>query len=72
MTANGSSNHNVVATHGNLLTLILNYYDLQIGYDFWSRLAMPDVYHLEIRGGRQANYMQLRLPTEDCRSTGVI
>jgi broad specificity phosphatase PhoE len=42
----------VVGTHGNLLALILNHFDPDIGYDFWSRLSMPDIYclHLGLNG----------------------
>jgi len=36
----------VVGTHGNLLALILQHYDPSIGFAFWQRLAMPDVYRL--------------------------
>ena len=36
----------VVGTHGNLLALILQHYDPSIGFAFWQRLTMPDVYRL--------------------------
>jgi 2,3-bisphosphoglycerate-dependent phosphoglycerate mutase len=39
------------ATHGTLLTLILNRFDPAIGFDFWSRMTMPDVYVCAIEGG---------------------
>lgn len=38
----------VVGTHGNLLALILNHYDQSLGYSFWVRLTMPDIYLLEV------------------------
>jgi len=38
----------VISTHGNLLALLLNYYDPGVGFDFWSELTMPDVYRLEV------------------------
>jgi 2,3-bisphosphoglycerate-dependent phosphoglycerate mutase len=34
----------VIVTHGNLMTLILRYFDEQIGYDEWESLQNPDVY----------------------------
>lgn len=34
----------VVGTHGDILTLMLNFYDPQIGYAFWCSSTMPDVY----------------------------
>ena len=40
--------HVVIGTHGNVLALILNYFDPKIGFDFWSALSMPDVHELEI------------------------
>ena len=36
----------VVATHGNLLALIMNGLDRSYGYDFWRTLSFPDVYRL--------------------------
>ena len=43
--------HVVVATHGNLLALILNSFDSQIGYDFWQGLSFPDVYRATFKNG---------------------
>ncbi|WP_435197274.1 histidine phosphatase family protein [Natronomonas sp. EA1] len=41
-----------VGTHGNLLTLTLNYYDPAFDYDFWrDELGMPDVYRATFAGG---------------------
>jgi 2,3-bisphosphoglycerate-dependent phosphoglycerate mutase len=37
----------VVATHGNLLALILQQYDAVAGFAFWQALSMPDIYRLE-------------------------
>ena len=42
----------VVATHGNLLALILQHYDGSVGFAFWQALTMPDVYQLSIDAGR--------------------
>lgn len=41
----------VVATHGNLMALILNGFDPSFGYDFWCRLTFPDVYELAFEAG---------------------
>ncbi|GAA0133948.1 histidine phosphatase family protein [Paenibacillus sp. YSY-4.3] len=38
----------VVVTHGNLLSLILKYYDNDIGFNDWSRLSNPDVFELDL------------------------
>jgi 2,3-bisphosphoglycerate-dependent phosphoglycerate mutase len=42
--------HLVVATHGNLLALILNGLDPAFGYEFWRQLSFPDVYELQFEG----------------------
>jgi 2,3-bisphosphoglycerate-dependent phosphoglycerate mutase len=42
--------HVVVATHGNLLALIVSGLDSVSGYEFWRRLSLPDIYQLEFDG----------------------
>lgn len=42
--------HVVVATHGNLLALIVNGLDSAFGYEFWRELSFPDVYRLQFQG----------------------
>lgn len=37
-----------LATHGNLLALVLNRLDPSYGYEFWRRLSFPDVYALTL------------------------
>lgn len=43
----------VVATHGTLMTLLLNHLDRSIGLDLWRALSLPDIYRLsaETEGG---------------------
>lgn len=36
----------VVGTHGNIMTIIMNYFDDQYGYDFWACTSKPDIYQL--------------------------
>jgi 2,3-bisphosphoglycerate-dependent phosphoglycerate mutase len=36
----------VLATHGNLLALVLNALDPTFGYEFWRQLSFPDIYQL--------------------------
>lgn len=36
----------VVGTHGNIMTIIMNYYDEQYGYEFWGNTSKPDIYKL--------------------------
>ncbi|MCA1322319.1 phosphoglycerate mutase family protein [Bacillus tianshenii] len=36
----------VIGTHGNIMVLIMNYFDNHYGYEFWNELNMPDIYKL--------------------------
>ncbi|GIO40774.1 histidine phosphatase family protein [Paenibacillus apis] len=40
----------VVGTHGDIMTLMMNFYNKQYGYTFWKSTSMPDIYKLRIRG----------------------
>ncbi|QQZ07656.1 histidine phosphatase family protein [Heyndrickxia vini] len=40
----------VIGTHGNLMVLILNYFDSSYGFNFWKELSMPDIYRLSFFG----------------------
>ncbi len=40
-----------IVTHGNLMTLILKFFDEQIGYTDWANLQNPDVYRVQIGDG---------------------
>ncbi|MGY0694224.1 histidine phosphatase family protein [Virgibacillus sp. FSP13] len=42
----------VIGTHGNLMVLIINYFDNKYGFDFWKGLGMPDIYRLSFDGKR--------------------
>ena len=45
-----SGEHLVVATHGNLMALMLNAFDSRFEYEFWRTLSFPDVYQVAFRG----------------------
>jgi 2,3-bisphosphoglycerate-dependent phosphoglycerate mutase len=36
-----------IGTHGNIMTIILKYYDNSYGYTFWQQTSQPDIYRLE-------------------------
>lgn len=36
----------VIGTHGNIMVLLMNYFDSKYGFQFWKTLHMPDVYKL--------------------------
>ncbi|HEK9102489.1 histidine phosphatase family protein [Bacillus pfraonensis] len=40
----------VIGMHGNIMVLMMNYFDAQYGFDFWKELEMPDVYKLSFVG----------------------
>jgi len=42
------ASHIAIATHGNLLALILQHFDARIDFTFWRSLSMPDVYQLTL------------------------
>lgn len=39
-----------IGTHGNIMTLIMNYFDSKYDYEFWKKLSMPDIYKLIFEG----------------------
>lgn len=46
--------HIALATHGNLLALVLQRYDPSVDYALWRALTMPDIYALELSEGEPA------------------
>ncbi|WP_409290363.1 histidine phosphatase family protein [Peribacillus sp. SCS-37] len=45
----------VLGTHGNIMVLIMNYFDTQYDFSFWKRLDMPDIYKMSFNGGTLAS-----------------
>ncbi|MDF2684016.1 MAG: histidine phosphatase family protein [Brevibacillus sp.] len=43
---NGANQHTVIVSHGNLISLLLKYFDNHIGFKEWEALSNPDVYQL--------------------------
>lgn len=41
-----------IGTHGNIMAIIMNYYDSYYNYDFWKSLSMPDIYKLSFSNDR--------------------
>ena len=52
----------VVATHGNLLVLMLRLLDASKGFDFWRGLSTPDLYRLEVPLGGHYRLERLSIP----------
>ncbi|MGM0847037.1 MAG: histidine phosphatase family protein [Bacillota bacterium] len=40
----------VIGTHGNIMVLIMNYFNKDYDYKFWKQLEMPDIYKLTFDG----------------------
>lgn len=40
----------VIGTHGNIMALIMNYFDSKYDFTFWGNLDMPDTYKLTFEG----------------------
>lgn len=36
----------VIGTHGNIMTIIMNYYNKEYRFDFWNSTSMPDMYKM--------------------------
>jgi 2,3-bisphosphoglycerate-dependent phosphoglycerate mutase len=49
----------LVATHGNLLALILQWVDAQVGYDVWAKLSNPDVFVIDVDAAGQRRFRRL-------------
>lgn len=41
-----------IGTHGNIMAIIMNYYDAKYNYEFWKGLSMPDIYKLSFGNNR--------------------
>ena len=51
-----------VATHGNLLTLLLKVLDAGKGYEFWRGLTLPDIYRVVVESGGIGELQRLWVP----------
>jgi 2,3-bisphosphoglycerate-dependent phosphoglycerate mutase len=54
-----SGRHTVVATHGNLLALILHGLKPVFGFDLWRSLTFPDVYELRFQKAALVNVRRI-------------
>jgi len=56
----------VVATHGNLLALVLNGFKPTFGFDFWQRLTFPDVYECRFQRAALVNVRRIWDEASEC------
>lgn len=40
----------VIGTHGNVMTIIMNFFNPEYGYEFWRSTSKPDIYQLTYTG----------------------
>ena len=40
----------IIGTHGNVMTMIMNYFNKEFGYEFWKNTSKPDIYKLVFSG----------------------
>lgn len=49
----------VIGTHGNIMTIIMNYFDESYEYSFWRSTSKPDIYQLEFNKENLLNVKRL-------------
>lgn len=49
----------VIGTHGNIMTIIMNYYNKEYGFDFWNNTSMPDIYKMTFELNKLENVERL-------------
>lgn len=49
----------VIGTHGDIMTLMMSYYDPRYDFKFWESTTMPDIYKLEFDGNKLVNVTRL-------------
>ncbi|CAM4003366.1 histidine phosphatase family protein [Lederbergia lenta] len=53
----------IIGTHGNIMTIIMNYFDQQYGYKFWKGTSKPDIYKLSFNENKLSDVERLWEPT---------
>lgn len=48
-----------IGTHGNIMTIILQYFDKSYGFDFWMQTSKPDIYKLEFEDAELIEVVRL-------------
>lgn len=49
----------VIGTHGNIMVLIMNYFNKMFGFDFWKSLDMPDIYKLSFENDEITEWQRI-------------
>lgn len=48
-TFKSESEHTIIVSHGNIMTLLLKNYNSDVDFQFWTRLSNPDVFQLIVK-----------------------
>ena len=59
----------VVGTHGDIMTLMVNFYDKRFDFGFWKAISMPDIYRLDFEGNKLVNITRLWKEYEEDESS---
>jgi 2,3-bisphosphoglycerate-dependent phosphoglycerate mutase len=62
----------VIGTHGNIMTIILNYFESNYGFEFWKQTSKPDVYKLEFEEKKLKDVERLWTSSKPSLLTGTI
>ncbi|WP_248926266.1 histidine phosphatase family protein [Paenibacillus hamazuiensis] len=49
-----------IGTHGDIMTLMMNYFDPAYNFEFWKQLTMPDIYRLLFKGTKLVEVDRMR------------
>ncbi|GAB0168125.1 histidine phosphatase family protein [Lysinibacillus sp. CTST325] len=49
----------VIGTHGNIMVLMMHYFDVHYDHTFWKKLSMPDVYQLTFQDLALSNVQRI-------------
>lgn len=55
----------VIGTHGNIMTIIMNYYKKEYGFEFWNSTSMPDIYKMNFESNELKDIERLWNPIEE-------
>jgi 2,3-bisphosphoglycerate-dependent phosphoglycerate mutase len=54
----------VIGTHGNIMTILLKYFDNKYGMEFWKQTTKPDIYKLKFDAEKLIKVVRLWKPEE--------
>lgn len=60
----------VIGTHGNIMVLIMNYFDSKYNFHFWKGLEMPDMYKLTFKKEQLTSAVRIAAERMTNRSSG--